>query len=78
VYLPQGPAEVQFEMITDARTIRLAARKQGRYALPYETIRVVTPPGERHRASRRSSESARAAIKPHSAARPGVFRGTKT
>jgi hypothetical protein len=28
-----GPAEVQFEMITDARTIRLTVRKQGRYAV---------------------------------------------
>jgi alpha-glucosidase len=44
-------AIVEIEMRTTRRTIELSARKTGRCALPYSSIRVILPPGERRRAA---------------------------
>jgi alpha-glucosidase len=46
-------AETAFELATTSRTIALTARKTGRYALPYDAVRIVLPPTERRRVTLR-------------------------
>jgi alpha-glucosidase len=46
-------AETAFELVTTSRTIALTARKTGRYALPYDAVRIVLPPTERRRVTLR-------------------------
>jgi len=40
-------AQIECRLEWAARAVRLNIRKRGRYALPYRTLRVVLPPGER-------------------------------
>jgi hypothetical protein len=40
-------AQVAIDMDWDAKRIRVRARKDGAFALPYPSIRVVLPAGER-------------------------------
>ena len=42
-------AVVDVKMRATRRTVELEARKTGRYALPYQSIRVILPAGERRR-----------------------------
>jgi alpha-glucosidase len=42
-------AEVAFELTSNATDVNLCARVEGRWKLPYQTIRVVFPPDERRR-----------------------------
>ena len=42
-------ADVHCVLSWTSRAIRVTVRKQGRYALPYTTLRIVVPPGEKRR-----------------------------
>ncbi len=42
-------AELHCSLSWTPRAIRVRVRKQGRYALPYATLRIVVPPGEKRR-----------------------------
>jgi alpha-glucosidase len=45
-YLADEFAEIAIEMKWSRKAVRLRATKSGRYRLPFDTIRVIAPPGE--------------------------------